>query len=475
MIRVVPPSRPLRPAERFGLDVLIDASRLLPVDDPQADVVRLVLLDRAGPADDLPGFVTGRGTLEHAEGEVRISRAALWHVAEIAGAAAEQRATARDRHGRVPSTENPLVRLSRSREPVVSRWAAALRTAVIAVAGRRMIRCVAPWPDGRRWAAAFTHDLDVVAGWPVFTTLRLVELLRHAEFGRAAAVVAAAARGAVGRAPVWAGVQGVLDAEAAHAIRSTWFILAGTPGIGTWSAGDVTYAVESRATRRILDALAARGHEIGVHGTFATRDGAAHFTAERRRLAAAAGGTPVGVRQHFLKMRPGTTQLAMREAGFSYDATFGFPDRNGFRLGVADVVPAWDAASDTAPSLTEVPLHWMDRAQSKYQHVEDPGAWIADAEELAGAARAVDGLWVGLWHPNLTPALGFPGAPAAYARLLSALLERPDRPHVAPLAELVAWRGARRNARARRVAEQGTVEFAGGSVPLEDPSGAARG
>ena len=117
----------------------------------------------------------------------------------------------------------------------------------------------------------------------------------------------------------------------------------------------------------------------------------------------------------------------------------------------------------------------MDRAQSKYRHVEDPGAWIADAEELAGAARAVDGLWVGLWHPNLTPALGFPGAPAAYARLLSALLERPDRPHVAPLAELVAWRGARRNARARRVAEQGTVEFAGGSVPLEDPSGAARG
>lgn len=474
MIRVITPPRPLRPAERFGLGVLIDASRLLPVDDPQADVVRLVLLDRAGADDDLPGFVAGRATLERADGEVRISRAVLWHIAEIAGAAAEQRATARDRHGRVPSSENPLVKLGRSREPVVSQWAGALRAAVIAVAGRRMVRCVAPWPDARRWAAALTHDLDVVVGWPAFTALRLVELLRHGELRRAAAVAAAAA-GAGARGPVWMGVQSVLDAEAAHDVRTTWFVLTGTPTVSTWAVGDVTYAVESGLARRILAALAERGHEVGVHGTFATSTDPSAFTAERRRLGTVTKAVPGGVRQHFLKMRPGATQLAMRDAGFAYDATYGFPDRNGFRLGVADVVPGWAAASDSELSLAEVPLHWMDRAQSKYQRIEDPAAWIADARELTAAARAVGGLWVGLWHPNLTPALGFPGAPAAYAGLVDALARDADRPYIAPLGELVAWRATRRAARARRIGAEGRVEFSGAPVPLEDAQGTARG
>jgi hypothetical protein len=174
-------------------------------------------------------------------------------------------------------------------------------------------------------------------------------------------------------------------------------------------------------------------------------------------------------------MRPGPTQQGMLNAGFTYDATYGFPDRNGFRLGVADVVPAWDAASEQELTLTEVPLHWMDRAQSKYQRIEDPAAWIADAQELAAAARAVGGLWVGLWHPNLTPALGFPDAPAAYAALVAAVARDADRPYIATLADIVAWRSTRRAARARRIGERGSVEFAGAAVPLDDAGRSAGG
>src|SRR2546430_9989656 len=62
-------------------------------------------------------------------------------------------------------------------------------------------------------------------------------------------------------------------------------------------------------------------------------------------------------------------------------------------------------------TLFRSPFTWMDRALSKYRGIEDPAAWSKDALELATTARAVGGLWVGLWHPNLTPALGFPDAP----------------------------------------------------------------
>jgi len=473
VIRVATPLQRLRADERYGLDVLLDLSRLLPIDDPAADVVRLELDDTPGAGEDFAEFLAGHVPIAVGEGELRLPRWTLRHVTAVAGAEVEQRAPVRDRFDRVPTAANPLVGARREREPVVSRLAAALRAAALQAAGHRAFRCLAPWPDGRRWAAALTHDLDVVAGWPAFTALRVLELVGKGKFGLAARATGAALS-AIGRDPVWTGVQEVLAAESGT--PATWFVLSGTPSWESWRRGDVTYSLESPAARRILEAVRAAGHEIGLHGSYVTLLDAGRFRAERARLESATRVSPVGVRQHFLRMRPGGTQHAMRAGGFAYDATYGFADRNGFRLGVADVVPAWDATHQEPAGLDEVPLVWMDRALTKYARVENPEAWIADALELVQTAQAVDGLWVGLWHPNQTPALGYPDAPAAYARLVRLLLER--GPYVATLGTITEWRRARRAVRASHVAPDGRVDVAAGAssrwpVLLEDGQGRA--
>jgi hypothetical protein len=218
-----------------------------------------------------------------------------------------------------------------------------------------------------------------------------------------------------------------------------------------------------------VDAVKVAGHEVGLHGSFATNTDADRFAAQRRRLAQLVGGDVSGVRQHYVRMRPGLTHAAMARAGFDYDASFGFPDRNGFRLGVADVVPGWDARGH-ATGLDEVPLVWMDRALSKYHGIEAPEAWVADALELAERCRAVEGLWVGVWHPNLAPALGFPGAPHAFRTLLDGLIQA--TPWMATLREVVAWRRTRRAARARALTPDGRVALdAAAGVTLEDAEG----
>jgi hypothetical protein len=97
---------------------------------------------------------------------------------------------------------------------------------------------------------------------------------------------------------------------------------------------------------------------------------------------------------------------------------------------------------------------------------------VDDALELAAACRDVDGLWVGLWHPNVTDALGFPGAGGALTRLVEEIVAQ--RPYVDRLDALVQWRVARRSVRALRVAPDGRVELAPqGSAPvtLEDERG----
>lgn len=452
---------PLDAGERFALDLLLDLSCVLRANMPpsSADVVQLRVVSERGAAtgaSSAASLLRGGICIRTGEGEVLLDRRALAAVRDIAGFVAEQRSTASDRFGRVPSAENALVRagVDAEREPVVSAFAREIAAAVRLAAGRRPAWYLAPWPNGCRWAAALTHDLDVVDWWPAFTLLRLAELVKKGELRRATTVVRAAAA-TRGRDVVWQGVRDVLATERAHGVRSTWFILCGTPTLATARAGDLTYRPEGALARRILAAIADDRHEIGLHGSFVTSEQPARFGEQRARLVGLTGAPVAGVRQHYLRMRPATTPSAMADAGFAFDTTTGFADRNGFRLGVADVVPVWNDAAGAVLPLEEVPFCWMDRALSKYRGVEDPAAWIDDALALAERCRAVQGLFVGIWHPNLTPALGFPAAPAAYARLVAGLLEQ--NAHVAPLGELVAWRKLRRRVRATGMGPDGRV------------------
>jgi hypothetical protein len=197
---------------------------------------------------------------------------------------------------------------------------------------------------------------------------------------------------------------------------------------------------------------------------------------QRRRLARLADAPVLGVRQHFLRMRPGKTQQLMVQAGLEYDATWGFADRNGFRLGVADIVPAWDAQQEAMLPLDIAPLVWMDRALSKYGGVEEPGRWVEDARDLMRECKAVEGAWVGLWHPNTTEALGFPGGEPALVSLLQAMAD--DRPFFGSAHKLVQWRRFRRSVRATHVAADGSVALSTTAghrtvIALEDESGDA--
>lgn len=473
---VLPDRAALAPAEQYALDLLVDLSRLVPVDHAEVDLVRLAVVEEQGSGGSIGALAAENWGVAHVDGVVRVPRRTLARITEVVSGTRERRSAVRDRFGRVPSAENVLVTEGLERDPVVSRAALALRQAVFAAAAARPVRLVAPWPHGYRWAAAFTHDLDVVSLWPAFTLLRIGELLAKRE-GRRALRAARAATASIARAPVWDAAQALLAMERRREVASTWFILCGTPTLRTIRAGDLTYRPESHGARRILAAVASAGHEIGLHGSFETMDTPARFAPQRERLIALTGAAVHGVRQHFLRIQPALSEHAMSSAGFTYDSTRGFADRNGFRSGVADIFPVWYNDAPGTGDFSEAPFCWMDRALSKYQGTEEPAAWIADAIELANTCRDVEGLWTGIWHPNLSAPLGYPGAPEAYAELLQAAID--GGAWVATLARIVAWRTARRSVRIRNVTADGRIE-AFASAPdamelvLEDAGGARR-
>lgn len=472
MLREAIDAPTLNHPERHALDILVDLSRVLPA-DPAVDVVTLRVVGDSSSTPSLAQAESRGWLIEAGDGEVRLDRALLRLVIDVAGQQAEYRAPQRDRFERVPSDALPVVQGHVERRPVISLAAKVLRDAVRNAAGRRPVQLLAPWPDGKRWAVALSHDLDVVDKWPVFTMLRVIELARKGEIRKLARVLAAAALAAP-RRPTEQGVSDVLRIERAHGVRSSWFILCGTPTFKTMRAGDLTYVPERGATRRILGEIVAAGHEVGLHGSFDTFKNSALFAEQRARLERLVGRRVNGVRQHYLRMEPGATQRAMRDASLEYDSTCGFADRNGFRLGIADAFAAWDPEVGKPVGLTEVPFVWMDRALSKYQGIEDPRRWVDDGLDLADACRAIEGLWVGIWHPNLTPALGFPGAVDAYDVLVRSLVERD--PYVAPIGDLARWRAARARVRARALRADGGVDVdvpvaSDMSFGLEDAAG----
>ena len=73
-------------AERFALDVLVDLARLVPA-GPTLDVVRLELSEQA--PRDLRGWMAAGWGIDVADGVVRVPRAVLQLVIEVAGAASE--------------------------------------------------------------------------------------------------------------------------------------------------------------------------------------------------------------------------------------------------------------------------------------------------------------------------------------------------------------------------------------------------
>lgn len=460
----LPDTTRLDPLERFALACLVDAAALLPAEGAAAvQAVRLVL-DPAVPADpDAPLRASASTIVPFGDGEVRLPLAWLRLVGGLLSMESDGASAPTDRHGRPVSAANRLVQAGSERLPVISALALALRRASEQAAGDRPFFGATRWPKQKLWAACLSHDLDVASMWPAFTALRVAELVRKGDASRAARVIASAAAGLLGD-PVRTGVRAVLDAERAADVRSTWFIICASPTVATIRAGDVTYLPENRRVRAILADLRAAGHEIGLHGSFETAEDGANFVYQRTRLSRLTESNVPGVRQHFLKRTIGKTERAMSSAGFTYDSTAGFADRNGFRLGLADVVPVWDHNAQRALPLDELPFCWMDRAQSKYQGIEDPSRWIDDALELADRAAAVHGVWCGIWHPNLTPALGFPGAQEAYARLVRELAARGA--WLATADEIVRWRRTRRSLRVTGLASDGAPIVAGDDAAI---------
>jgi peptidoglycan/xylan/chitin deacetylase (PgdA/CDA1 family) len=180
--------------------------------------------------------------------------------------------------------------------------------------------------------------------------------------------------------------------------------------------------------------LAGRGFEIGVHGIDAWHD-LELARQERDRIARFAPGSNLGIRMHWLCFSDESFKI-LDQAGYAYDASFGYNGAVGYRAGTCQVFRPIGAVK-----LLELPLHVQDTTLffARQLNLSERQAWDLCAK-LLKHARAHGGVLTIGWHDrSLAPERLWGDF---YIRLLETLKE--SGAWFATAGEAVAWFKKRR-------------------------------
>jgi hypothetical protein len=307
---------------------------------------------------------------------------------------------------------------------------------------------IPPHPLGRNFICCLTHDIDffgirrhifdrTLAGFILRGSLgTLVDLLRGRRPLREAlrnwTAVLSLPLVFLGALPdFWRPLE---DYERADGARpSTFFVVpfrdrAGVaPDGGAEPARAVRYQASDVASQ--LQAAAARGRELAVHGIDAWRDEDSG-RAEMAQVAPLGGRAAAGVRMHWLYFAsdsPGRIEAA----GFDYDSTCGYNDAVGYRAGTSQVF-----SLPGSERLMELPIAIMDTAlfyPGRLGLARDEA--LERCRTIVAHARRAGGTVVVNWHDRSLAPERFWGQ--AYDELLDELDD--CSPWFATATDAVEW------------------------------------
>jgi hypothetical protein len=305
----------------------------------------------------------------------------------------------RDERDRFPASASVLGRTGWLEWPVLDMYV----TAFAGLLGR-------VWPGladraGRPGGAVLSHDVDHPGSairWRGVERLRVVagDVVHRRDLGlglrRAASLLPT--RAGIGPLDPLDTFDFLMTTSEAVGARSTFFFLTRETEIPDGSR----YRIERPWARRLIGEIAARGHRIGLHGSYHSFDDPDRLAAEWGILESGCASLAPGVlrraiRQHYLRFRAGETWRAQVSAGLEEDESLGFADAIGYRAGTARSFTAWDIDRG-GPLPTRVrPLHVMDVTLLQRMTTALPER-LAAVAEMARRTRRHGGELSLLWH-----------------------------------------------------------------------------
>lgn len=296
--------------------------------------------------------------------------------------------------------------------PEIDEWAAAQRAELAATT-----TLVPLWPEGRRFAACLTHDVDLFSeASTVSQALRSMRTAlapggpRRPQVVRLAAPLVRAARAlksGISLHPPAVDLERSLAIEQDRGVTASYLFTV-FPGSES-SRFDCTYAPDDRCTfrgrrhriRDVLRIIAAEGFDVGLHGSYPAAVRSDLLLRERRRLEEATGLVIRSTRQHFLHWDVARTPALQEAAGLRVDSTLGFNRSVGYRAGTSLPFRLFDIPADRPLDVLEVPLIVHDAPVLRADGLElDVTLGLELIQCVIDRVAAVGGVATLSFHPN---------------------------------------------------------------------------
>lgn len=191
------------------------------------------------------------------------------------------------------------------------------------------------WPRNAPFALFLSHDIDQIYDRELFRVLADINhvrrILTQGETGNARLACRRIARALYRPKRTLLDFETILELEGRHGFRSTFFLLHDR----YWARQGARFSFQDREIRQIGQMALAAGCELGVHGGYYRFNHAAAYRESRQAVQDVFGVDPVGIRNHLLRFSYPDTWRAQAEAGFAYDATYGYGSVPGPRSGLA--------------------------------------------------------------------------------------------------------------------------------------------
>lgn len=306
-----------------------------------------------------------------------------------------------DKHGRFPGRSTVVHRADLALRPLVDEWVELLWWSLKKMAPQlqRKLRTPTVW---------VSCDVDAPyspssKSLPLAMRQTASDIWNHRSLRRAGKTFlnAVASRAGITRLDPYDTFDWMLDVNENFGNRVSFFFLS----VINPAHIDGCYELGEPRVSQLMRSILRRGHEIGLHGSYASADQPEKLARELDRLRLAilqAGGDPsrIGGRQHYLRWRMDGTARALNSAGLVYDSTLGFTDIAGFRCGTCHAFPIFDLLRSEQLTLLERPLALMDITVTSptylnHGHGEEARNLMMNLRE---SCRRFGGEFSLLWH-----------------------------------------------------------------------------
>ena len=167
---------------------------------------------------------------------------------------------------------------------------------------------------------------------------------------------------------------------------------------------DGNYDIMHPEVRLLARKMLERGHKIGIHPGFGSKDTAELIQedSDKLREMIVAEKLPVesfGGRQHYLHWNVPDTWAYYEQAGITYDTTLSYADHIGFRCGICYDYPVYNVVKHERYQLREYPLTVMECSGLANQYMNlNYIEMITRCRVLKKMVQKYRGTFVILWH-----------------------------------------------------------------------------